>query len=86
MDSPLSLSTEKNVSPKYQCNDREKSLCTGKQLHAHVNEHLGLTCDNCSENLNSLIIFKDMLRTERTLSAPFVIKTFVTSHLFVIMN
>jgi hypothetical protein len=37
-------------------------------------------------HLNSFIIFKDMSRTERTLSARIVIKTTVINHLFANMN
>ena len=49
LDRHQSSSTEKNGSPKYQCNDCDKSFCTGKQLQAHVNDHKGLTCEHCGE-------------------------------------
>ena len=49
LDRHLSSSRNGNGSYKYQCSDCELSFCTGKQMHAHLNDHIGLACENCGE-------------------------------------
>ena len=49
LDRHLSSSRNGNGSYKYQCSDCELGFCTGKQMHAHLNDHIGLACENCGE-------------------------------------
>lgn len=66
-----SSSTENNGSPKYQCSDCEKSFCTGKQLHAHLNDHKGLACEYCGETFKFLHHLQRHVKNRKHLKCTF---------------
>ena len=56
---------------KYQCNDCEKSFCTGKQMHAHINDHIGLSCEHCGEKFKRIFVLQRHVRNRKLIKCSY---------------
>jgi hypothetical protein len=71
LDRHQSSSKAGNGSSKYQCNDCERSFCTGKQLQAHLNDHIGLACDHCSERFKRIDVLQRHVMNRKVMKCSY---------------
>ena len=64
-------SKDGNGSFKYQCNDCEISFCTGKQMHAHANDHIGLACDLCGEKFKRIDVLQRHVKNRKVMQCSY---------------
>jgi hypothetical protein len=70
-DRHQSSSKTGNGSSNYQCNDCEISFCTGKQMHAHLNDHIGLSCEYCGEKFKRNFVLQRHVRNRKVLKCTY---------------
>ena len=67
-----------NGSFKYQCNDCGLSFCTGKQMHAHQNDHIGLACEYCGEQFKRIFVLQRHVKNRKEMKCLFCGQDFCT--------